>query len=403
MTGTIPTLFKNSFGGLARAVWILAGVQFINRCGSMVLLFMTVYGTHHLHFSVQQVGVVMGLFGIGSLTGVYISGKLVDKLGYYAIMLWSLILSGLLLILLGQLHQFLAVCVGTFFVSACGEAFRPANMAAIGIYSSAETQTRSVSLNRLAINVGFTIGPAVGGFLASYNYELLFWVDGLTCLAAALSVKLFLKSRNSRETIKANLKVESTTENPYKDKVFIFFCLANVAYAIAFFQLIFILPLFYKDVQGLSEQHIGGLLAMNGIMVAAIEMVLIYKIEGRWTKLNFISLGAFILFVNYIFMPFFNSIFWLIIGMLLITFSEMFAMPFMSSFMMQRSNSSNRGQYSSLYSMSWSVAQIVSPLLASQIIAHFGYNYLWMLMAALCLAVTMAMRVMNQRSELVKN
>ena len=87
------SLFKESFGGLSRSVWIMAWVQLINRCGTMVVVFMTVYGKHQLHFSVEQVGVVMALFGIGSFTGVFISGKLVDKVGYYAVMLWSLILS----------------------------------------------------------------------------------------------------------------------------------------------------------------------------------------------------------------------------------------------------------------------------------------------------------------------
>ena len=159
----------------------------------------------------------------------------------------------------------------------------------------------------------------------------------------------------------------------------------------------FTLPLYYKEVHLLTEQSIGWLLAMNGLLVATIEMVMIYKIEGRWSKLNFISLGTFILMLNYLVLPFSSSIVWLIAAMVLMTFSEMFAMPFMSSYMMERSNNSNRGQYSSLYSMSWSVAQITSPLLASQLISHYGYNTLWYVLALICFLITIGVRLLDKK------
>jgi len=328
------------------------------------------------------------MFGIGSFTGVAISGKLVDKIGYYAIMFWSLLLSGLLFILLGQLRSFIPVCIGTFAVSAFGEAFRPANMAAIGLYSTAETQTRSVSLNRLAINVGFAIGPALGGFLASVNYDLIFWADGITCLAAAAAVKIFLANKHSSRNKSVESKPVTLLQSPYRDKIYLWFCLFNVFYAIAFFQLFFTMPLFYKEVHHLNEQSIGWLMALNGTVVAALEMVLIYKIEGRWSKLNFIAFGTFILVMNYLILPIATSYSWLVFGVLLITVSEMFAMPFMSSFMMERSNSANRGAYSSLYSMTWSVAQISSPLIASQAIARWGFTSWWHILAVLCIGIT---------------
>lgn len=394
---SILQLFRNSFGGLSRSVWILAIIQLINRCGTMVLIFMAVYGKQELHFNIKEVGVVMAMFGIGSFTGVAISGKLVDRIGFYAIMFWSLFISGFLFLILGELKSFYSVCIGTFAVSAIGESFRPANMAAIGHYCNPDTETRSVSLSRLAINIGFAIGPALGGFLASINYKFLFWADGITCILAAFAVRLLLKEAPSgKKKIELNEQV-LPSQSPYRDRIYLWFCLFNVFYALAFFQLFFTLPLFYKDVHRLSEQSIGWLMAINGLLVAGLEMILIYKIEGKWAKLKLIAFGNFILLFNYLLMPFANSYAFLVLGVLLITCSEMLAMPFMSSFMMQRSNAANRGQYSSLYSMTWSVAQISSPIIASLVIDNWGFNVWWYVLACLCTAVGAGFLLLNKK------
>ena len=396
---SLSGLFRNAFGGLPRPVWLLALVMLINRSGTMVIIFMTVYATQKLHFSVEQAGIIMAIFGAGSLVGVIISGKLTDKVGYKKIMFWSLMLGGILFIVLGQLHDYIPICICTFFVSAFGEAFRPANMTAVAYYSTAEGYTRSISLNRLAINLGFSIGPAVGGFLAAHNYELLFWADGFTCIGAALVVKFLLGKRKNTTIAKPDNAAQTSADSPYRDKVYMVFSFLGILYAISFFQMFSTMPLYYKQVHHLSETNIGALMAMNGILVATIEMVMIYKIEGKWSKLNFVSLGAFLLVMNYLILPFAVSIWWLVMSMLLITFSEMFAMPFMNSFMMSRAKAHNRGQYASVYSMTWSVAQITAPIIATQTIAHFGFDTLWIVLACISLTVSIGMKLLEKRSK----
>ena len=90
----ISSLTK-AYSGISREMWLLAAAMLINRSGSMVLLFMSVYLTKEKHFSIPQAGIVMSMFGIGSLVGAFIGGKLVDRIGFYPILIWSLILSGL--------------------------------------------------------------------------------------------------------------------------------------------------------------------------------------------------------------------------------------------------------------------------------------------------------------------
>jgi predicted MFS family arabinose efflux permease len=159
-------------------------------------------------------------------------------------------------------------------------------------------------------------------------------------------------------------------------------------YAIAFFQFFSTMPLYYKDVAHLSEIQIGWLMALNGLLVAVFEMLIIYKYEKRWSLYNFIALGAFLLIPSYLSLLFFGGYAWLFVLTVVISFSEMFAMPFMNTFMNNRAQQGKRGQYASLYIMAWSSSQILTPIIATQIIGAGGYDMLWVVLAsfaALCM------------------
>ena len=195
--------YKNAYSGLSHSTWLLSLIMLINRSGTMVVPFMTLYLTSpKMGYSVGQAGIVFGLFGLGAFCGAYIGGKLTDKIGYYPVQLITLTGGGILFILLGQMKTYSLICLFTFLVSFVGEAFRPANSTAIAFYSKEENRTRSYALNRLAINIGWALGSAIGGILAKINYELLFWVDGITNIIAAVVMILFLKpvSRGVTET-----------------------------------------------------------------------------------------------------------------------------------------------------------------------------------------------------------
>jgi predicted MFS family arabinose efflux permease len=174
MLSNITSLIRNAYGGLSRSIWLLSLAQFINRAGSMVVFFMAVYLRDDIGLDLAQVGVVMSCFGVGALVGVYAGGKLSDKIGHYPVMVVSLLGGFVMFMLASQVEEFISLCVVMFLLSAFGDGFRPAGMVAISHYSTKDNYTRSVSLYRLAINLGFSIGPAMGGFLAAMDYRYLF-------------------------------------------------------------------------------------------------------------------------------------------------------------------------------------------------------------------------------------
>lgn len=377
------SLYRGAFGGLSRQVWLLALVMLINRSGTMVIAFLTIYLTQKLHFSITEAGFVMVTYGIGSICGTFSGGKLTDKIGYYPVQLWSLFLGGIIFLMLVHVENYYLFCGLVFFLSALGEAYRPANTASIADFSTPETFTRSVSLIRLAINIGWSIGPAIGGFLASRDYHLLFWTDGVTNIGAAILVFAFLRETRRQKADKQAVKLGvDPKDSAYRDRKYIVFLVLTTLYAMAFFQLFTIGPLFYKQICQLSEIQIGYILGLNGLIVAFVEMILIYKIEGKFQKLALISFGVSLVVINYVIFLFTHNYTWLIIGVIFASLSEIFAMPFMNAFSIERSKTHNRGQYSALHSMTWSVAQISAPLVGTQTIAHFGFDALWYILGS---------------------
>jgi predicted MFS family arabinose efflux permease len=379
------TLYRTAYGGLSRSVWLLALVMLINRSGTMVVPFLSVYLTHELGFSVARAGLVMAGFGLGAVTGAVVGGRLTDRFGYLPVMTGSLALGGLMFLVVGQMRTFPALCGTIFLLSVVGEAFRPALSASVATYATRETMTRSYSLIRLASNLGFSVGPAVGGVLAGFGYQWLFACDGGTNLLAATGLVLFLG-----KTHQPSARPTAETEAPsgggtsaWRDGYYLLFSLFGLLFAVSFCQLFTMMPVFLKQEYRFPEPRIGLWLALNAFLVATVEMLLIHTVEPRGSRLGWIRLGVALTglaFVALNLLPGWTPVVWL--AVLLLTFGEMFAMPFMQSFSVTRAAPEARGQYAAVYSVLWSSAQVLAPTLGGQIAQWAGFTALWWLMAA---------------------
>jgi predicted MFS family arabinose efflux permease len=383
ITKTI-NLYKNAYTGLTSRMWLLSIVMLINRCGTMVLAFMTLY-CNHIGFTVKQGGFVVALYGIGSLFGALAGGKISDKFGFYYTQFSALFFGGIMFIILGLMRSYEAICIVTFFLAMINESFRPANASAIAHYSTAENRTQSFSLVRLSINLGFAIGSALGGFLADISYHLLFWVDGFTNIAAAIMLLIILPKVTKAQQQKPSVKLEVTAKvnSPYTDKKFLIFLAFQIIFASCFFQLFTTIPLFFKKELLLSEFYIGVIMAGSGLMIFLFEMVLIFKLEGKKPYLVYITFGCVLMALSFLILniPLVNGFLIASLALFVITAGEMLSMPFMNSYYIGRSSQTTRGQYAGMYTMAWSAAQVIGSMAGSAFADTFGFANLWYVVA----------------------
>lgn len=385
---TIRT-YRQAYTGLSRETWLLSLVMLINRSGTMVIPFLTLYLTSPaMGYSVSQAGIVFGLFGLGAFTGAYFGGRLTDSIGFYPVQLITLIGGGILFFVLGQMKSYALICIFTYLLSFVNEAFRPANSTAIAFYSKLENRTRSYALNRLAVNLGWAVGSGIGGLIARIDYELLFWIDGVTNITAAALMWFFIRPVNYKPTHEES-RVEGTVISAYRDKTYLLFILLTMLFASCFFQIFTNMPVFFKRDLSFSEPFIGLLMATNGILIALVEMVMVYKLEARGRIIRFISLGVFLAGLSYLLLVLPGIGRGLAFTMIImITFGEIFAMPFMNTYWINRSQHSNRGQYAGLYTMAWSAAQTLGPMGGALLADHQGFIWLWWVTGILCLLVS---------------
>lgn len=392
-------LYKNAYSGLAPSTWWLSLVMLVNRSGTMVIPFMTLYMTQKLGYSIAQAGWVMALFGAGAVCGGFLGGKLVDKVGFYYVQICTLIGGGILFMILGQMRSYAMICVFSFILALINDMFRPANSAAIAHYSKEENRTRSFSLNRLSINLGWAVGGALGGFIAAKNYELLFWIDGCTNIGAALLLYLTLApsknkaSRHNLETVK-NTDVRSA----YKDKPYLVFFALTIMFAFCFFQLFTTLPVFYREKLHLTESFIGVTMSLNGIIIAISEMVLVHRLEGRRHIMQYIMIGVFMVSLSFMVFNILPGAEMLALGSMLInTVGEMLSMPFMNTYWISRTVNENRGQYAGMYTIAWSIAQVLGPGAGAQIADRFGFTVLWWVIGGILIVTALGFKWLERK------
>lgn len=395
MLKTASQRYIDNFKGFSREIWILTIITFINRAGTMVLPFLSKYLKEDLHFSYSQVGWVMVCFGVGSMLGSWLGGKLSDKIGFYKIMIFSLLTSGLMFFVIQFITTFIGLCISMFLIMTVADMYRPAMFVSIGAYAKPENRTRALTLVRLAINLGFAAGPAMGGLIImNIGYRGLFWADGITCITAILIFWMKVKEKKKSPFTDKEHPGEVLTHSVFKDKpfwIFLFTCLVS---GILFFQVFTTIPLYHREQFGLTELQTGLLLTMNGIMVFFCEMPIVSYVERKKiSKVKVVAFGTFLMAVS-LFLLLINT-WWgiLVIMMIFMTFAEMFAFPFSNSVALSRAPKGHEGRYMAIYTMSFSLAHILSAKTGMQIIEYYkedGYQMNWLYMGSLGLAGTLA-------------
>lgn len=394
------SLYRQAFANLQRNIWVLSVAMFINRSGSMVLLFTSLYLTKDLHFTIGQAGIIMSFYGIGSVLGSYIGGWLTDRRNYYSIMILSLIGCGAILLLMLWATSPWVIGLIIFCYALVADIFRPANSTAIADFSTPENRTRSVSLVRLAVNLGFSVGPAAGGFIALYlGYKWLFVIDAFTSFGAALLLYHYLPRKPLHHKSSSNPVLDDSSTSAYRDLRYLLFILLVALYGTCFFQLFASIPQFFSKDWGYTEDTIGLLLALNGFLVVVIEMPLILILEKSNRNFFYIILGALCLPAAFLILLFGQGyIAMAVLYTLIITMSEIFAMPFMMNYALSRPPKERQGQYTALYSMGYGIATITAPSLGLGIADRFGFTTLFISLISLGLLVTLAFSLMA-RSE----
>ena len=365
-------------------MWLLFATNLINRAGMMVLPFLVLYLTRELSFSLARAGSMLAIYGASAIVFGPIGGRLSDRIGALPVMRASLISSGSVLLLFPLAKSFAAVASMTVLWAGCAEMFRPASLAAITHVVAPDQRRQAFALNRLAINLGMSIGPALGGFLATVSFRAMFAVDAMTTLIAgtvlALTPWRAFSGVNSQAGDRDTEHVGPATI--FHDGFFLVFLGGVFLVGIVFFQHESALPLYLVQFLHLSPAFYGMLFTINTLLIVALEVPLVTA-TARWSNTRSLVLGCLLFAVGFGALAVIASPGGVIATVVVWTFGEMLLFPAMSAHMAEIAPENRRGVYMGAYSMSLSIALTVGPWMGTQLLALLGPVAVWSAMFAL--------------------
>jgi MFS family permease len=368
----------NGLKNIPRSMWLLSAATLINRVGTMVLPFLAIYLTKIEHTSEGQAGLVLTFYGIGSLVTSPFVGRIADRFGKITVMEVSLILSGVVLLFYSFVDNYIFIIIITFTWAVISEAFRPANLSLISEMVTPELRRPAFSLNRLAINLGMSIGPVVGGFLFIFNFHAIFYVNALSTILAGI----FLISKHKYfitapvRTVKHKPEVKKSFSIPFNDKTLLYFLFSMLPVYLVFFQLQAAMPLFIVKNLGMSEAAFGSLIAINTVMIIFIEVPLNNAII-KWPHRKALSVGALLCAIGFGGMALTTNTYGIILTIVTWTFGEMIFFPSSAAYMSEISPPERLGEYMGYYQMTFSISMAFGPWLGTVVFQNFGAPVLW--------------------------
>src|SRR5580704_2795869 len=382
---------------LPREVWLLSAATLVNRAGTMVLPFLVLYLTRTLGITPARAALSLTVYGIAALITMPVAGRLTDIVGPITVIKASLFLSGVLLLLFPLAHSFTTILAITFLFAVLNESVRPPSLSMISDLVPPAQRKAAFALSRLAVNLGMSVGPAIGGILALFSFRWLFFVDGATSILAGTVIatarwdRAALKPSHDPdwdEPEELGREIEADSVGPlaaghpaadlraFRNRRMLYFLAALIPVQIVFFQLTSTLPLFLVHNLHLPESLYGTVFTLNTLLIVAFEVPL-NTAMAHWPHRRTLTLGALLYAIGFGSFAFVTRPAQIFAAVLVWTFGEMILLPGSSAYAAEIAPPGRRGEYMGLYTMSFSIAFSLGPFLGTGLLQRWGPHGLW--------------------------
>jgi MFS family permease len=378
--------------GFSRDIWALFTTNIISSIGfSVTMPYMSLYLHNVLHIPMTIVGLIlMTTLLVGSIIGLY-GGDLSDRLGRKYIMVRSLSVRFFVFLMMGiaiKVFPHVLIIAGLMLLNSILFSFYgPASQAYIADLTDEEKRISAYGLLRMGGNLGWALGPALGGLIAAFDYSYLFFFTAF-CMAVAVFV-LARYSRESLDRIHLLSHEETTVKSIFsvvRDTRYFVFALICLIIFTVWGQLVSPISVYSVNCVGISKIQVGFLFSINGFMVAVLQYFITSMIR-RNRELDALWIGSLIYMVGYLSVGFATNFFMLALSMVVITIAEMVITPATQSYASIIANARHRGRYMGVLNLSQTMGWAIGPLLGGIMLDVFpGKNfYSWSIIAGIAM------------------
>ena len=375
------TRIREIYAEYPRQFWVLIGALFIDRLGgALVFPFLTLYITKKFAVGMTQIGVLFGLFSLSNLGGSLISGALTDRLGRKRMLIFGLIASALTTLVMGLVDSFELFAVTALMMGLFAEAGGPAQQAMVADLLPEEKRSQGFGIMRVMANLAVTIGPAVGGLLATSSYLHLFIADVVLSLVTAFIVRWAIQE--TKPTPREGDAQESVAQTfrgywtALRDSTFVLFIAASILVWAMYLQMNVSLGVYLRDIHGVTERGFGYILSLNAAIVVLLQFA-VSRSTGKYRPLIMMAMGTTLSAIGFSLYGFVSSYALFLSAMAIITVGEMIVSPIAQALVARLSPEHMRGRYMAVFGFSWIIAGTVGPFLSGLIMDKADPRWIW--------------------------
>jgi MFS family permease len=362
---------------LPRPAWILFFGTFLNKFGTFVLPFLTLY-LRDQGYTIADVGIAIGAYGAGSLSASFIGGYLADFIGRRKTIVLSMFSAAAAMLLLSQARSLPAIIACTALAGLSGELYRPASSALLTDLVPPDRRVTAFSAYRMAFNAGWAFGPATAGFLAAHGYFWLFVGDAASSVLFGL-VALFALP-HGMVVHRRDSNWRDSLQILRRDQRLHQMLLAVFGISFVFYQMTSTFGIHVTRL-GFSTATYGGILSLNGVLVVFCELPLT-TITRRFPERKVIATGFLLIGLGFALNAGARTVPALAGCMSLFTLGEMVAIPISAAYLANLSPPHMRGRYAGVYGLTWASALMFAPGLGMKMLAYNPF-LLWSACGAL--------------------
>jgi len=356
--------------------WYLWTGILINRLGSFVIPFLTLYLTSQRGIPISQAALTVALFGAGSFAAQLVGGELADRLGRRPVLLMSLFIAPALMVVLGFARALPLIGLCTLTLGFFTDLYRPALSAAVADLIPSSARTRAFGYQNWAVNLGFSLAPILAGFMARYNYLLLFLGDALTTFIFGLIVLARVpETRPAEASHAAHATVAERMRQLGREPILLLFSFLTLFIGIIYMQGYITLPV-DMGAHGLGPSDYGQAIAVNGILIVLFS-IQVSNAAGKWPRLPAMAVAALLLGLGYGLNGFARGLPFYVLSVAVWTLGEITAGAVAPALIADLSPVDLRGLYQGIWGASWGLAFFIGPLAGGWIYQNFGAAMLW--------------------------
>ncbi len=364
--------------GLPPQFYLLVGGSLLTSTGfTMAFPFLTLYLSTQLGVPMDRVGMLFIGNSAAGLIAQTMAGPIADRFGRKPVMVMGLLTQACVAVAYTQARAFEEFVLLAFLNGFFGAFFMPASSAMVIDLVGNERRTQAFGITRVAANLGWVIGPSLGGLLATQSYSLLFLGAAVAQLIYMVLLLIFARETLPAGTRKAALQGWTGGYGVVlSDHKFMVFIAASVLTALVYTQLNTTMPVYLKRDKGIMESGYGMLMALNAGMVVLFQFPTTRVVEHR-DRVYMLALGSLLYALGLGSLGLGQTLLHFAVSVAVLTAGEIVIAPVASALVAELSPDHMRARYMAVFGLTWTLGFGLGPTWGGIVMQHWGSQWVW--------------------------